>query len=212
MVHRARALPALLLPLVLVAAGCASLTPPQETSAAEIRALADETARIYRVARIYVLVGNDVSNIGGTYRQGMITISTPMLLSRHRDALIAHELGHYLLGHDTPLHGTTRAARQVEQQERELAANAKAVEILTRASRRSEAEALRAVYDHLHAFHRALSAGRGLVPWGHLAPCAEIGDLLARFPAQRSWTSSLECAAATATASGPVLDAHSASR
>ena len=191
--------------LALALTGCASLTPKQQQSAEEIRSFVADTARAYAVPRIYVLVGNDVSNIGGTYRRGMITVSTGMLASRHRDSLIAHELAHYLLGHDAPLSGSTALDQTREQEQRELAANAKAVEVLTRVTARNEEQALRLVYDHLAAFNRMIAAGRSVVPWGHRHPCDEIHDLLARFPAQRHWSASLQCASETTAAAGTLV-------
>jgi hypothetical protein len=183
--------------------GCATLTPKQEQGAQEIRAMVDATARAYSVSKIYVLIGNDTSNIGGSYRRGMITVSTPMLVSRHRDSLIAHELGHYLLGHDAPLVASNALDQKREQELRELDANAKAVEILTRVTDRTQAQALRLVYDHLETYHKMFASGRSVVPWGHRMPCDEIHDLLARFPAQRGWTNSLECANGSVVAAGP---------
>src|SRR5438477_10829140 len=94
-----------LVALGLAVAGCVSLTPPQQASLAEVHTLIDTATRAYGLRPIYVLVGNAVPGVGGTYRGGMITVSTPMLLSRHRDSLIAYELGHYVLGHDTPVAG-----------------------------------------------------------------------------------------------------------
>ena len=53
---------------VLALAGCASLTPEQQRSEAEIKAFADETSRAYGLSRIALLVGRDVASTGGTYR------------------------------------------------------------------------------------------------------------------------------------------------
>jgi hypothetical protein len=47
-----------------LAAGCVSLTPGQQRGADEVRAMADETARVYGVRRIAVLVGNDMDGVG----------------------------------------------------------------------------------------------------------------------------------------------------
>jgi hypothetical protein len=193
----------IILALCLALGGCVSLTASQQASLAEVHALADRTAQAYHRRPIYILVGRAVTGVGGSYRGGMITVSTPMLLSRHRDALIAHELGHYVLGHETPVDGSALEAAHA-QERRELDANAKAVEILTRAGR-SEAAALALVYEHLQAFQRAVEAGGTVVPWGHRLPCEEIADLLARFPAQRRWTAGLECAPG-------ILDANAAPR
>jgi Zn-dependent peptidase ImmA (M78 family) len=111
-----------------LAAGCVTLTPAQQRGADEVRAMADETTRVYAVRRIAVIVGDNMEGVGGTYRGGLFTITTSMLTSRHRDSIVAHELAHYLLDHDRPLAGTLSLDWQREQELRELDANAKAVE------------------------------------------------------------------------------------
>jgi uncharacterized protein DUF955 len=177
----------------LMTAGCASFTPAQEHAAAEVRAMADDAARAYSVPRISVLVGGNVEGLGGTYRRGLLMVSTPMLGSRHRDSIVAHELAHYLLGHDRPLQGTLALDRHREQEARELDANAKAVEVLMRVRGLDEEQALRVVYDHLLTFHRLVTAKRTVIPWGHRPPCEEMRDLLQRFPTHRAWTKDLPC-------------------
>lgn len=194
--------------LVFVLAGCATLTPAQEHSAAELRDFIDRVTRAYDVRSVHLLVGDDSESIGGTYRRGMITVSTPVLFSRYRDSIIAHELAHYLLGHDEPLHGVTPLEQQQEQEQRELDANAKAVEIFVRTGRLPEEQALSLMYDGMLGFYRAVTTGHGVVPWGHRHPCEEMADLLARFPAHRGWTATLECAGGT-TAVTPAAPADS---
>jgi hypothetical protein len=174
--------------------GCVSLTPAQQRGADEVRAMADEVARVYGMRRISVVMGDNMEGVGGTYRHGLFTITTAMLTSRHRDSIVAHELAHYLLGHDRPLAGTLSLDWQREQELRELEANAKAVEVLVRVRRLSEQEALSVVYEHLLAFNRLVVARRTVIPWGHRAPCEEIADLLGRFPTHRAWSTGLECA------------------
>ena len=177
-----------------LAAGCVALTPGQQRGADEVRAMADETARVYGVRRIPVLVGNDIDGVGGTYRRGLFTSTTSMLTSRHRESIVAHELAHYLLDHDRPFAGTLSLDWQREQERSVLDANAKAVEILMRVRALPEEDAPRVVYDHLLAFDRLVAARRTVIPWGHRPPCEEIADLLARFPRQRAWSAALACA------------------
>ena len=172
--------------------------------------MADETARLYGVPRIAVLVGSNIEGVGGTYRGGLFTITTSMLTSRHRDSIVAHELAHYLLNHDRPLAGTLSLDWQREQELRELEANAKAVEVLVRVRRLSEQEALSVVYEHLLAFNRLVVTGRTVIPWGHRGPCDEIADLLGRFPAHRAWSAGLECAASNVE--GPDMAPHTPRR
>ena len=50
------------------------------------------------------------------------------------DALIAHELGHYVLGHEPTSFVSSLADWQRAQEQRECDANAKSVEILTHAN------------------------------------------------------------------------------
>jgi hypothetical protein len=176
-----------------LAAGCVSLTTVQQRGAEAVRAMADETARVYSVRRIWVLIGDDVEGVGGTYRGGIFTVTTSMLTSRHRDSLVAHELAHYLLDHDRPLAGTLSLDWQREQEQRELDANAKAVEILMRVRGLSEEQALRTIFDHLATFHRLVVERRTVIPWGHRPPCEEIADLLRRFPDYRAWSHGLAC-------------------
>lgn len=184
----------LLIALLLWTAGCASLGAAHGTSTHAARAMADETARLYHVPQIEVVVAPLLPGVGGSYERGLITVSPQVATSRFRDWVLAHELAHYLLGHEAPLRGTTPAELERELVRRELDANAKAVEVLARVRGLSEAEALRMVYAHLLSAHRAVEAGRVVVPWGHLRPCAEIAELLTRFPAQSAWTGRLECA------------------
>jgi len=95
---------------------------------------------------------------------------------------MAHELGHYVLGHDSVIR---RAASQAEyprfQEWRELDANAKAVEILVRVQGLSEPEAVKMIADVLRRAADAELRGAPPTP-GHLPPGTELADLLARFP------------------------------
>jgi len=125
---------------------------------------------VYGVSRISVLVGTNIEGVGGSYRRGLFTLSTPTLRSRHRDSVVAHELAHYLLEHDRPLPGALALDWQREQERRELDANAKAVEILVRVRGFREEQALSLIDDHPLAFSRLVAAEGTVIPWGHRPP------------------------------------------
>ncbi len=184
------------LSVVLLLAGCATLTPAQEQSAAEVKALADRTARLYGLQPVRLLVSHNPEDPPGSYRRGFFSVSTITLTSTFRDAIVAHELAHYVLGHDAPLRGASAGEQERDYQQRELDANAKGVEILVRVAGFSEARALRTMYEYLDGVQWALDRYPRLNLRGHRSPCEEIADLLARFPRQRAWTASLECAPA----------------
>jgi Zn-dependent peptidase ImmA (M78 family) len=172
--------------LGLLAAGCVTLTPPQQARVAEVQRFADATADAYGVSRIRLTIepANNLG-LGARYRQGNFYLNVGMLGSAHLEAIVAHELGHYLLGHDTLASGVvTQADWQRAQEELELDANAKAVEILVRARGLTRAEAVQVMVRFLQTAQRAIDAGGALAP-GHRQPAAEIADLLARFPDAR---------------------------
>jgi hypothetical protein len=186
----------------LLLAGCASLTPAQEQSVTEIETFADRTARLYNLSPIPVLVSHNPRSPAGSYRRGFFSVNALTLTSSFRDAIVAHELAHYVLGHDAPLHGPALEDYERERQERELEANAKAVEILRRAGGLDEERALKTLYLYLLGVHWALERYPRLDLAGHKPPCEEIADLLGRFPQQRGWTAALECGPAQWRTSG----------
>ena len=177
-----------------LAAGCNTLTPAQNRSLDEVRVFADDTARVYGLHPIHVLVSHNPESPVGTYRRGFFAVNELVLRSEFRDAIVAHELAHYVLGHDAPLAGPTPEARLHEREQRELDANATSVEILRRVRGVPEDQALRMAYSYLLNVHRRLQRSPGEDLLGHRPPCEEIADLLARYPGQLTWTSGLECA------------------
>ena len=180
--------------LLLLTAGCSTLTPAQRQSEGEVRTFAARTARVYRLPPIHVFVSHNPDDPPGSYRRGYFSVSALTLMSTFRDAIVAHELAHYVLGHEAPLPGDTEDQLRRAYQQREMDANAKSVEILVRVAGMSEERALKTVYAYLLGVHWALERYPRLKLSGHKPPCEEIADLLARFADQRGWTASLECA------------------
>ena len=171
--------------LGLTLAGCVSLTPAQEGKVAEVQRFADRTTTLYGVPPVRISVQSATNlNIGAVYRQGNIYVNVRMLDSPNLTKTIAHELGHYVLGHDSIIpQAVSQAEYQRAQERRELDANAKAVEILMRVQGLSQSEAVKVVADGLRRSRDAQERnGLPLAP-GHLPASAELADLLARFPA-----------------------------
>jgi len=169
----------------LLLAGCVSLTPEQRAKVDETQSFADRTTRVYNLPGVRISIQSATNlNIGATYRQGNIFVNVRMLDSPSLTKLIAHELGHYVLGHEPAANVSSQADWQRAQQQRELDANAKAVEILVRAKGMSQREAVQMVADALQRAQRAVDRGAPLTP-GHLTPAEELADLRARFPESR---------------------------
>jgi hypothetical protein len=168
--------------LGLVAGGCVSLTPRQKDTLTEVQQFADATAAAYGLMRISVTVQPGTNlGIGGVYRQGNFYLNADTLDSGHLTALVAHELGHYVLGHE-PTSGVSMAELLRAQELRELDANAKAVDILVRVKGMSQPQAVRTMVVFLRTAQSAQNRGQPNAP-GHRPPSEEIADLLARFPA-----------------------------
>ena len=169
------------LSVVVLVGGCVSLTPAQQDRAAEVQRFADATTQAYGMMPVRVTVqASNRLGIGGVYRQGNLYLSGDALDSGHLTALAAHELGHYLLGHE-PISGVSMAEFVKAQERRELDANAKAVEILMRVRGMPRAQAVRTMVVYLRSAQNAQSHGTPNAP-GHRPAAEEIADLIARFP------------------------------
>jgi len=175
----------LLLGFVMIAtAGCVSLTPQQEDKVAEIQRLADRATAIYGLPRLRISIQPATNlNIGALYRQGNIFVNVTMLTSPGLTKLVAHELGHYVLGHSGFIpNAVSQAEWQRGQEQKELDANAKAVEILVRAGGLTEPEAVKIVADSLRRSADAQARNNLPLTPGHLPASAELADLLVRYP------------------------------
>src|SRR5947209_20466513 len=118
--------------LVLALTGCVTLTPQQQDKVGEMQRFADRATALYGKPPISISIQRATNlNIGALYRQGNIFVNVRMLDSPNLTKLMAHELGHYVLGHDGFIpQAVSQAEWQRGQEQRELDANAKAVEIL----------------------------------------------------------------------------------
>lgn len=176
---------------VLLVGGCASLTPAQNEALRDAQSFADAAMLAYRTGPILVLAGPRPPSVGATFERGTITLNDALVPSPFLDVLMAHELGHAVLGHEGPV---SLKAKQVLTQ-RELDANAKAVEVLVRVQGKTEAEALRRVLQFLWSVQETLASRPRLeLPLGHPPLCEQIDDLLRRFPRHQEWANAFGCA------------------
>jgi hypothetical protein len=176
---------ALLVSVAWALAACATLTPVQEAELLQVRQFVDDTARVYGLGSVPVVVGT-VPGAAAEWRSGTIFLGPAILGSPSRDALLAHELGHAVLGHrDLYMTSFVAPATLGEVSRRhvplELDANAKAVEILVRVKSWSEPTAVQVVAEWLWRIHRGQQQGAPTA-LGHLSACEELRDLFARYP------------------------------
>jgi Zn-dependent peptidase ImmA (M78 family) len=95
----------------LLLAGCVSLTPQQRVKVDEIQSFADRTTAIYGLPGVRISIQSATNlNIGAMYRQGNVFVNVRMLDSPNLTKLIAHELGHYVLGHEPAASVSSQAA------------------------------------------------------------------------------------------------------
>ena len=173
-----------LVSVAIILAGCVSLTPQQQDRTAEMQRFVDRATEVYGKPPVRISVQATTNlNIGAVYRQGNIYVSIRQLDSPYWKKTIAHELGHYILGHDGFIpNAVSQAEWQRGREQKELDANAKAVEILMRTDGRTEAEAVEVVADALRRSAEAQRRNNLPLTPGHLPASAELADLLARFP------------------------------
>ena len=175
---------------LLLSGGCASLIPAEHQPLRDAQAFADATTQAYGGTPIVVFAGPQDPALGAFFKRGRITLNQDLLTSPFLDVLMAHELGHAVLGHEGPV--SLKATQFLSQ--RELDANAKAVEILVRIKGKTEAEALRSVLAFLRSVQWAFASQQDTVlPVGHPPLCVQIDDLLRRFPDHQHWAASFDC-------------------
>src|SRR4030095_5342050 len=143
----------LIVALAVTTSGCLTLTPVQRDAVVDVQRFADATTTAYKLPSIRLTIEAATNlGIGGRYRQGNFYLNDTQLTSGPLPALVAHELAHYVLGHDAPLTGAATTSEYLRMHEqRELDANAKAVEILVRIQGLSERQALMTMVVKLRA-------------------------------------------------------------
>jgi hypothetical protein len=165
--------------------GAPALTASQRDVAAGAQRLADRIAEIYQVPTVSVLLGPASTSVGASiHRSGVMTVTLALLdfPETIRDAYIAHEMAHWILGHVV---GATVKVSDLPQ--REIDADVKAVEILMRAKHLSQTRAFASVYAQQMASKQSLDAGQTTPLASHPDPCRKMAALLAAYPAERAF-------------------------
>jgi hypothetical protein len=185
------------LPVVLlVFTGCAGstaytpLTSDQRGVAAAAQRLADRIAELYQVSPVNVLVEPLAPGQGALIRGNGVMALSPEILDfppKIRDAYLAHEMGHWILGHVA-----SRAGTVSEQQQREIDADIKAVEILMRSKGMPQSGAFAAVYAQQMASKQTLDEGKAVPLASHPDPCQKMSALLAAYPAEQAFVDRLK--------------------
>lgn len=165
-------------------AACATLTPAERESAEDAQRFLDETSRAYSVQKVKLMLGSANLGDAATIRPGgLVTMGHEYLAHPDvRDTLLAHEMAHLILGHmDRP-----PESRDASEQ-REIAADVKAVEILRRVRGMSEARAFSLVTAYVLTLKKSLDKGGGRVnTMGHGHPCRKVEALIKAYPRQQA--------------------------
>lgn len=187
----------LLAPLLLLT-GCATcptnapMTSDQRAIAAASQRLADRISELYQVSPVNVLVEPLAPGQGalirgtGVMALSLETLNFPEMI---RDAYLAHEMGHWILGH---VDGRTVGASESVRRQNEIDADIKAVEILMRAKSLSQTRAFAAVYAQQMASKQTLDEGKTVPLGSHPDPCRKMSALLAAYPAEQPFVDRLK--------------------
>jgi Peptidase family M48 len=184
--------------LVLSLGACAGLTQQQSDRLKEAQDFANETTKLYGVPHVSVFNYEDLSpNAAAGYagRHGWILLRRSTLEDTAFVPVLAHELGHATLGHDRDVvlggQPPTMAAYRRALQQRELDANARAVEIMVRVMKKPEPEAVMMLASYLADANTARSGRAVGLPQNHMHPCDQLQDLALRFPG--GWSREVTC-------------------
>ncbi|HKQ59862.1 MAG TPA: hypothetical protein VJS92_01180 [Candidatus Polarisedimenticolaceae bacterium] len=176
------------------------MTQQQSDRLKEAQDIANETTKFYGVPRVSVFRYESLSpEVAGGYaaHQRWILLRQSTLDDTAFLPVLTHELGHVTLGHeyDVVVGGggrtPTMAAYWRARQQRELDANARAIEIMVRVLNKTEPEAVTLIANYLVAANTARDGRAIALPRAHLHPCDQLMDLVIRFPGE--WTRDAKC-------------------
>ena len=167
--------------IVLVCVGCASLTPAEEESLAEVQAFTDVTARAYKLSPVQVAVSDSpVAWPGhGLIRVTRETLTAPLPI---RDVAIAILLGFQVVQPPKPMSEPHEVEinRRVYPQSNEVA-----VDILASVKGLPQGIAVKGVYAYLAGVAQGVAEKR-LSPAPRIPhPCEQIRAFILRFPEYR---------------------------
>jgi hypothetical protein len=176
-----------------------TLTAEQERGLEDARRFVREFHRVYKpLYTVDVAVASwvgtrelaQMAGVGVVYNlaAGKLYVNPSLLTAPYRDLLLSITLAHHVLRR--PSTAGSLAELEREQRQQRLDANAKAVEVLTRARGMSEQVAFTQLAGFLAATQRTPPTP-GRAPG--VPPCEQLRDLVARFPQYQSAVSAPDC-------------------
>lgn len=160
-----------------------TLTPQERSRLADLRAMADRATELYGKPALRVEVVRSQppfhTAIAKPEQRLILFPSGPLSFqdARWGQLVMAHELAHYVLGHQF-------SQSMIVNQKQELEATRVSIGILTRVLGMPEEQAVRGWAIFLRASQEQ-QPGRPPFPWHHPA-CEELNDLLAHYPQYRA--------------------------